>query len=157
MRAPAVALLALALGTPAGAATTVAQLDWLAGCWAFANAEPGSGEQWMAPAGGLMLGMSRTLRQGSVREFEFMQLRDTPQGPVLIALPSGQRETHFPFERAEARSVSFHLPTHDFPQRVIYASPDKDTLQARIEGVRHGQARAMSFAMKRSACPLGAP
>jgi hypothetical protein len=154
MRIPSAALLALALGAPAGA-TTVAQLDWLAGCWALTDAEAGSGEQWMAPAAGVMLGMARTIRQGRLRQFEFMQLRDTPQGLVFIALPDGKGETQFPLERADARSLSFHLATHDFPQRVVYASPDADTLDARIEGQFNGQMRVIRFPMKRTACPLG--
>jgi Domain of unknown function (DUF6265) len=156
----ATALLALAAAAAQGQPTppmTTAQLDWLAGCWALTNAEPGSGEQWMAPAAGTMFGMARTIRRGEVRDFEFMQLRDTPRGLVFIALPNGRGETTFPLERAEGRSIAFHLPTHDFPQRVVYESPDVDTLDARIEGVRNGQSRVIRFAMKRTACPLGKP
>jgi Domain of unknown function (DUF6265) len=156
MRTCSTLLIASALCAPAGAAT-VAQLDWLAGCWALTNAEAGSGEQWMVPAAGTMFGMARTIRQGQTRQFEFMQLRDTPQGLVFIALPNGRGETTFPLERAEPRSLSFHLPSHDFPQRVVYASPDADTLDARIEGQINGQARTIRFPMKRTVCPLGKP
>lgn len=144
--------LALAAAPACATAATVAQLDWLAGCWMLTNAEPGSGEQWMAPAAGTMFGMARTIRQGQVRQFEFMRLRDTPQGLVFIALPNGRGETSFPLERAAPRSVSFHLPSHDFPQRVAYSSPDADTLDARIEGQVNGQARTIRFPMKRIAC-----
>jgi hypothetical protein len=146
----------LLLAGAAAAAPTTAQLHWLAGCWAAVGGEAGSGEQWTAPAGGSMLGVSRTLRRGAVREFEFLHIRDTVQGLVLIALPSGQKEAQFAAERVEARSVAFHNPTHDFPQRVIYESPDDETLDARVEGQRNGQLRVARFAMKRAACPLGA-
>jgi hypothetical protein len=155
MRAALGSLLAL-LATATSAAPTTGQLHWLAGCWAAVGGEPGSGEQWMAPAGGSMLGSSRTLRRGAVREFEFLHIRDTPQGPVLIALPSGQKEAQFAAERVDARAVVFHNPAHDFPQRVIYESPDPDTLDARIEGQRSGQLRVIRFPMKRVPCPLGA-
>lgn len=155
MRAALGFLLAL-LAASAHAAPTTDQLHWLAGCWAAAGGESGSGEQWMAPAGGSMLGTSRTLRRGAVREFEFLHIRDMPQGMVLIALPSGQKEAQFAAEKVDARAVVFHNPAHDFPQRVIYESPDADTLDARIEGQRDGQLRVIRFPMKRAACPLGA-
>ena len=155
MRAALGFLLAL-LAVAAHAAPTTKQLHWLAGCWATVGGEPGSGEQWMAPAGGSMLGSSRTLRRGAVREFEFLHIRDAPQGLVLIALPSGQKEAQFAAEKVDARAAVFHNPAHDFPQRVIYESPDPDTLDARIEGQRNGQLRVIRFPMKRAACPLGA-
>lgn len=155
MRAALGFLLAL-LAAAGHAAPTSEQLHWLAGCWAAVGGEPGSGEQWMAPAGGSMLGSSRTLRRGAVRDFEHLHIRDTAQGLVLIALPSGQKEAQFAAEKVEARSVVFHNPVHDFPQRVIYESPDADTLDARIEGQRNGQLRVIRFPMKRAACPLGA-
>jgi hypothetical protein len=149
------ALLVTSLATSAQAPSQVAQLGWLAGCWAAVGGEAGSGEIWMAPAAGTLLGIGRTVRGGSTREHEFMQIRDTATGLVFIALPSGQTETTFALERAGPRSASFHNPTHDFPQRVIYESPDDDTLDARIEGQRNGQQRTIRFPYKRVACPAG--
>jgi hypothetical protein len=137
------------------APATVEQLGWLAGCWSAIGGEPGSTEQWMAPAGGTMFGIGRTVRGGVTRQHEFMQLRDTPEGIVFIALPSGQTEGRFPAERIGPRSAVFHNPAHDFPQRVIYESPDTDTLDARIEGLRNGQLRTIRFPMKRTPCPVG--
>jgi hypothetical protein len=155
MRA-ALGFLLMLLAGAAGATATTAQLHWLAGCWAAVGGEAGSGEHWTAPAGGSMLGVSRTLRRGAVREFEFLHIRETAQGLVLVALPSGQKEAQFAAERVEARGVAFHNPAHDFPQRVIYQSPDDDTLDTRVEGHRNGQLRVVRFALKRTACPLGA-
>ncbi|MES2956544.1 MAG: DUF6265 family protein [Pseudomonadota bacterium] len=151
---------ALALALCAGllqaqAPAKVEQLAWLAGCWAAVGGEAGSGEHWMAPVGGTMLGVGRTVRGGATREHEFMQLRDTPDGIVFIALPSGQTETRFAAERIGLRAATFHNPAHDFPQRVIYESPDSDTLDARIEGQRNGQLRTIRFPMKRAGCPIG--
>jgi hypothetical protein len=118
--------------------------------------EPGSIEQWMAPAGGTLFGVSRTVRQGTTRAHEFMQIRDTAEGLVFIARPSGQAEGAFVVERVAPRSVAFHNPAHDFPQRVIYESPDDNTLDVRIEGQLNNQPRTIRFPMKRIACPAGA-
>ena len=154
---PAALLLLLHAATVQGQAPArVEQLGWLSGCWAAVGGEPGSGEQWMAPAGGAMFGVGRTLRGGATRQHEFMQLRDTPQGVIFIALPSGQAEGRFAAEQIGPRSAVFHNPAHDFPQRVAYESPDDETLNARIEGQRNGQLRTIRFPMKRAACPLGA-
>jgi hypothetical protein len=42
---------------------------WLAGCWAAVSPDGRNAaeEQWMAPRGGLMVGMSRTVRDGTAR------------------------------------------------------------------------------------------
>ena len=67
--------------TPAVEASVgIDRLQWLAGCWASARGEPGSGEQWTAPAGGTMLGTSRTILGGRTRRVEFPLLR-TPCDP----------------------------------------------------------------------------
>jgi Domain of unknown function (DUF6265) len=151
-----VALLIALLAGATSAQPTATQLGWLAGCWAATDAELGSGEQWTAPAGGLMLGVARTLRRDRPPSHEFMQIRDTAQGLVLIALPSGQREATFTVQQIDTRSVAFENLGHDFPQRVIYLSSDADTLEGRIEGLRNGQLRTIRFPMKRTRCPLGA-
>ena len=55
-------MLASAPGAPSAAradADPAAALAWLAGCWASEGGEPGSGEQWMPPAGGTLLGRTR--------------------------------------------------------------------------------------------------
>jgi hypothetical protein len=155
LRLSALLLLLHAAAAQSQAPARVEQLGWLAGCWAAVGGEPGSGEQWMAPAGGTMFGVARTLRGGATREHEFMQLRDTPEGIVFIALPSGQTEGRFAAEQIGPRSAVFHNPAHDFPQRVAYESPDDATLNARIEGQRNGQPRTIRFPMKRVACPPG--
>ena len=61
------AALASAAAVASAAPGDLDRLGWLAGCWesvSSAVAEPGSVEQWMPIAGGTMLGMSRTVRNG---------------------------------------------------------------------------------------------
>ena len=52
---------------------------WLAGCWQQRTGNRESLEIWMTPAGGLMLGASRTLVNGAVREFEPLRI-ESPTG-----------------------------------------------------------------------------
>src|SRR6202012_23245 len=56
-------------------AMDISHLSWLSGCWNSEASEPGSGEQWLPLAGGTLLGVSRTVKQGKTVAFEFMQIR----------------------------------------------------------------------------------
>ena len=133
--------------------TSIAQLAWLKGCWQTEGKDRVTIEQWMAPAGDLMLGMSRTISGGRAVEFEFMQIRQLENGEVVfIARPSGQPEATFKLVKADEREVIFENPAHDFPQRVIYRSESKDALVGRIEGKMDGEERAVSFPMRRIGC-----
>ena len=106
----------------------------------------------MVPAGGMMLGMSRTVKQGRTVEFEFMQIRTTDAGSLaFIAKPSGQDEATFPLLRLSDTEAAFENLQHDFPQRIIYRR-DGEKLRARIEGMRNGAIRAVEFPMTRAAC-----
>lgn len=141
------------LSVHATAAESVESLAWLAGCWQPDKGDAGSGEHWLSPAGGTMLGVSRTVRNGRTVEFEFMQLRTNAEGKlVLIALPSGQKETTFVASSVTGDSVTFENPQHDFPQIVTYRLQPAGRLVARIEGTRDGKVRGLDFPMKRVSC-----
>lgn len=140
--------------SPLAEADPLAPLAWLAGCWAQQGREAGSVEQWMAPAGGVMLGMARTLKQGRVVDFEFMQLRAGPDGQlVYIAQPQGRPPTEFKLSSQGEAQAQFDNAAHDFPQRVSYRQVAPDSLVARIEGTMNGKARGIDFPMQRTACP----
>jgi hypothetical protein len=131
-----------------------ASVAWLAGCWAQQGREAGSVEQWTAPAGGLMLGMARTLKNGRATEFEFMQIRADAQGALtFIAQPQGRPPTDFPLLRHGEADAVFENAGHDFPQRVLYRREAADRLTARIEGRVNGKDRGIDFPMQRTACP----
>jgi len=126
--------------------------EWLAGCWAQEKAERGSIEMWMPPAGDVMLGMSRTVRDGKTTAHEFMQIRVQSNALVFIALPSSQREATFTAVRNADREIVFENLEHDFPQRIIYRRTGPDALSARIEGMREGKVRGIDYSFKKVAC-----
>lgn len=134
---------------------SVRQLSWIAGCWRQSN----SGgtrivdEQWMEPRGGIMLGMSRTVRGDSVLEFEQLRIFARDGRLVYHAVPSGQEPADFEAKSTSDSSVTFENPTHDFPQRIIYRRRGTDSLIARIEGTRNGQVRGIDFPYERVRCP----
>jgi Domain of unknown function (DUF6265) len=150
----AVTTLALASSTPASAQESpLEQLAWLSGCWASESGEAGSGEHWLPLAGGTMLGIGRTVRNGKTVEHEFLQIRLNAEGKVVyIALPSRQKEATFVASSIGERAVTFENPQHDFPQRIIYRALPENRLAARIEGMRGGNLRGIDFPMKRVQC-----
>lgn len=150
-------LLAAALIFSSGAALAapepVSQLAWLQGCWRATGDEAGSLEQWTAPAGGTMLGLSRTVKGGKTVAHEFLQIRETAPGKLAyIAMPSGQATTTFALVQASASHAVFEDPAHDFPQRVIYRLDGDAILNARIEGTIDGKPKAIDFPMQRTSC-----
>jgi len=125
---------------------------WLAGCWELRGNNRVTLEMWMPPAGGLMLGASRGIIGGAVREFE--QLRIKAEGGKLVytALPSGQKEASFPSTQVTDSSIVFENLSHDFPQRIIYRRRGTDSLVARIEGPGPNGVRGFDFPMRRVSC-----
>ena len=131
----------------------VAQLRWLAGCHEHRAGNRVVHEQWMAPLGGMMMGMSRTVVGDSVREFEHLRIEMRAGKPNYVAHPSGQAETAFAADIVNDTMVVFANPAHDFPQKISYRKVGPDSIVARIEGPRGGQVRGINFPMKRVACP----
>ena len=138
---------------PPATAQPVERMAWLAGCWRGDFGEAGTVEQWLQPAGGIMLGMSRTVRQGKTADYEFMQLRQLPNGVLaFVPQPSGRPPTVFQLVSMSALEAVFENPEHDFPQRVVYSRPEESRLLARIEGTRNGANRRIEFNFSRVSC-----
>jgi hypothetical protein len=130
----------------------VEQLAWMAGCWREEAGGRVADEIWMAPAGGVMLGMNRTAAGGRTVSTEFMQIREDAGRIVFIAKPSGQPDAAFALLKSAAREVVFENREHDFPQRVIYRLAG-ETLIGRIEGTQNGKPRSIDYPMRRVSCP----
>ncbi len=146
-------LLAMAVLPVVASASLISDLAWLSGCWAASNQETGSGEQWMPPAGGTMLGVNRTVRDSKTVAFEFMRIVEQGDGGLeFIASPSGQDTTSFLMISVNDREVIFENPDHDFPQRIIYRLLSDEDLLGRIEGTINGEELAVDFPMKRTEC-----
>ncbi len=148
----AVSLLTLVAHAQAPAARpTLQDFAWLAGHWRIEQADRLVDEQWMAPAGGLMIGMARNVQAGKVREYEFTLLRQEPNGDIVyVASPSKQTETTFKLTSLRNGEAVFENPEHDFPKKVIYARKADGSLLAAIEGPgRDGKTRRVEYPFKR--------
>ncbi len=135
-----------------------AELDaaaWLAGCWRVESpdGQNAAEEQWMAPRGGLMVGMSRSIRGGEARGYELLTIRVEDGALVYHAVPSGQKPTDFRARRVEDGRLEFVNPEHDFPQKIVYTRKGHDQAEAAVFGDADGSEPAFAIPYERVPCP----
>ncbi len=89
----------------------------------------------MAPRGGMMVGMSRTVREGVARGYELATIRVGDDGRLVYhAEPSGQSPADFPAHSVEDGRLEFVNAEHDFPQKIIYSRSGRDAILAAVFG-----------------------
>lgn len=155
----AVALSLIALGWGAAAFALypnpdpLSQVAWLQGCWEARSEKRTIEENWMAPRGGVMIGVGRTVRADTLFEYELVVIRGSAGVLSYEAHPSGQPTATFTAREVTDSIVVFSNPAHDFPQVVGYRRAAADSLIAWIEGTLNGKHRRAEFPYVRVACP----
>lgn len=140
---------------PLSAQGSLGRLGWLAGCWEQKSATRSVIEMWMAPAGGLMLGASRTVANGALRESEQLSLKEDGAAVVYHAVPSGQTPTDFRSTHASDTALVVENPKHDFPTRITYRRVSRDSLAAKVEGPGPNGMRGFELKYGRVRCEAG--
>jgi hypothetical protein len=145
-------LFGVSITSPAGEtnAPTLAGLSWLEGSWVQRGKKVENEEHWIAPKGGMMLGLNRTTREGGKTSFEFFRIEQTTNGLSYFASPQGRAATEFRLKELTADRVVFENLNHDFPQRIIYWREGESTLHARIEGSIKGKERKEEWHWRKS-------
>ena len=96
-------------------------LAWMSGHWRQETERGATEELWMAPRGGLMLGLNRTVCSGKRTQFEYLRIEQSERGVVLLASPGGRHPpTAFALSEADLHHALFENPEHDFPKRIEY-------------------------------------
>ena len=142
---------ALVLSAPAAPdpAPDLNAVAWMAGSWRIEGPGMTVEEQWMEPAGKLLLGMSRTTsKRGS--SFEFLRVEARADGIYYVAQPRGQAPTDFKLVRHSASEAVFENLQHDFPKRIIYRLASPTELIARVEGDASSTEQPEEFKYKRA-------
>ena len=147
----AVVLAVTALDGAARAPQGIDRVAWLRGCWEIATPDQFIEEQWMSPRAGSMMGMSRTVRGGTLAAYETMVIRERGTALTFEAHPSGQPAATFVSTAVTETHVVFENPAHDFPQQIGYRLKD-GALLAWIAGSMNGKARRVEFPYVRAAC-----
>jgi len=129
---------------------SLSELSWISGDWQTpAGGRVQIEEHWTQPAGGSMMGMSRTIAGDKTVEFEYLRIEQRESGIYYVAHPKARCPgTDFKLMRVSSSEAVFENPEHDFPKRIIYRKTAADALTASIDA---GEGtKSMSFAFKRS-------
>jgi hypothetical protein len=146
------ALLITLMLTPTLSSEPLDHLAFLSGCWALQSGTVAVEEQWNRPAGGLMLGTSRTLRAGRAVFHEFIRIEQKGNDVFYTPRVGSAPPVSFRAVKLTAEEAVFENLEHDFPQRIIYRKGD-GSLPARIEGSVGGALKGQDFLYRRVACP----
>lgn len=126
--------------------SAISNLGLFKGYWEMVKGERRTEEFWLPQDGNILLGISRTVKNGKLIEYEFMRIEQDSTGSVYyIAKPSSQPEASFKMIKHESNLVIFENSLHDFPQRIIYHWISADSMIARIEGLVRGKSRSVEF------------
>jgi hypothetical protein len=119
-----------------GAGWTIADLAWMTGDWQTdPTGRAVSEEHWTRPAGGSMVGVSRTLVGDRTASFEFLRIELRGESIFYIANPKGLcPATDFKLNRLSGQEAVFENPQHDFPKRIIYRKNSEGGLSAIVDG-----------------------
>ena len=128
---------------------TIDDFAWLAGAWE-GDVDGGKFEEhWLAPVGGVTIGMGRVTSEGQTRFVEFLKIVQEGDTISYRALIEGQPEVAFPLVKLEDGEAVFENPKHDFPQRIIYRLEKDGSLFARVEATKDGVTQGEDLRLKR--------
>lgn len=160
LRGLATLVLAVLLAPRASAAPEPAPLSidaaaFLTGCWASEGNGATVEELWLPPAGGAMVGVSRTVKGDRMTLFEFLRI-DRHEGRLsYIAQPRGGDPVAFALTEATSDRLRFENPQHDFPQRIVYRKVEGGGLRAELAGPATDREAPFAIDYRRVDCPAG--
>ena len=123
-------------------------LRFMEGDWRGESGKARIEEHWIEAAGGIMLGISRTIVSGKTVAFEFLRIEARADGIFYVAQPNGSAPTDFKLTKVSAGEAVFENPQHDHPKIIRYRLAD-DTLVAEVEGDEGKQ----EFRFRKSSAP----
>jgi hypothetical protein len=135
--------------TAMSAQATIAQVAWIPGVWIGTSGAMTFEERWTPAAGGSMIGVSRTIRDGVISAFEFLCIVERNGGLVYQAMPNGRSPaTDFTLTKIDADTAVFENPAHDFPKVIRYTKRADGALEATVSG-GDGASKPQTFVFKR--------
>jgi uncharacterized protein DUF6265 len=141
--------------------TSLASLAWLEGCWRGAVNQREFREHWLPLRGGMMIGASHNVLQDKTVDYEYLRLESRADGLHYVAIPSGKPPADFRLATATSDDRGAHFTfvnvADAFPQQLAYHRGAEGWLYASIEGKLNGEARTVTFPMRRTNCETGEP
>jgi hypothetical protein len=124
--------------------SALASLGWLEGSWLHEEEGRRVEEVWLAPAGGMLLGLNRDVGDAKRAFFEYLRIEERDDGIFYVSSPRGAPPTDFRLVTLERDRVVFENPVHDFPQRIEYRRAG-DELRARISNLDESSGRTSEW------------
>ena len=133
----------------------LARLGWLAGIWRQEKGGKLTDESWLPPAGGVMLGMIRTVAKGRLVDYGYRQIREGPGGELFYVLqPPGQPEAAYLVGSLTDTEAVFENTEHDYPRKITYTLQGDGLLLAVFEGTGpEGETKVTEFSYRRISTP----
>ena len=128
------------------------QLKWLLGTWTNENGEEFSQETWAQENPSTFSGFSFTQVGKETVFAETMALEQKADSLLLTVATANQNEKKpvtFRMVSSANGQFTFENKNHDFPQRIVYTNPKKDSLLAWIEGTENGEVKRIDFSYSR--------
>lgn len=128
------------------------KLAFMSGCWAFTEKGSTTEEYWIQPAGGTMMGLSRTVAGDKTVFTEYIQMREH-EGVItmFVQLRMAETSTVFKLTKLDGQEAIFTTALA-WPRQLSYKLQPDGTLFAKIEGVQNGREVAQVFPYKKMKC-----
>lgn len=130
----------------------IKQLEWLLGTWTTESGEEFSQETWTKENDSTYTAFSFTEIAGKTVFAETMALEEKADNLMLTVLTANTKDAKpvtFKMISSEKGEVTFENKNHDFPERIIYTNPAKDSLHAMIKGTVDGEVKKIDFRFSR--------
>jgi uncharacterized protein DUF6265 len=134
----------------ASAVPDISALAWMVGDWQTDSGERTSDEHWAGSAGGVMIGMSRTVAGDKLISFESLRIEQRQDGVFYLASVNGScPATPFRSTRLDAQEAVFENPAHDFPKRIIYRKTSATEMTASVDAGEGAKSHTYTFHLKK--------
>jgi len=130
----------------------IQQFDWLIGTWENRSAQNIVYETWIKANDSLLVGKSFSILKNDTSVFENITIEKRGNEIFYIPVVKDQNQgkpVRFKLISNQNNIQVFENTLHDFPQRIIYAQINPDSLKATIEGIIEDQYRQTDFYMSK--------
>jgi len=132
---------------------TIKELQWLVGTWTNHTKEKQSYENWIQVNDSTLRAHSFTIVENDTVFAERVTLQQKKSNTYFTVIAYNQNDNKpvtFKMIPSEKKTFTFENPQHDFPSRISYTNPVKDSIHAWIEGTVKGENRKVDFYFKRN-------
>jgi hypothetical protein len=151
---------AAAIGSAPKAKATLEQVAWIAGPWVGTLGDRRIEQHWMAPAANSMVAMYRSIQKDRATLYELLAIEQDGEslmlrikhfapGAGLAGREAKDEAIEHALVRVDGRTAVFEGTGAENPSRVIFTSPDADTLTITVERMRDGKLVPTDFRYSR--------